>query len=88
MEQILGPDIMGHPVWNIRSKTPQNEATTVPWHQGIVITQKEKYKICFYMFRNTQKLVFRTDMENSVFVHINTHKNIFEQSYNNHIFLV
>ena len=35
MEQLLGTeDIMGHPVWNLRTKTPQNEATTVPWHQG------------------------------------------------------
>ena len=28
---------MGHPVWNLRTKTPQNEATTVPWHQGITV---------------------------------------------------
>ena len=28
---------MGHPVWNLRTKTPQNEATTVPWHQGITL---------------------------------------------------
>ncbi len=34
-EQILGtPDISGHPVWNLRTKTPNNAATTVPWHQG------------------------------------------------------
>ena len=24
---------LGHPVWNLRTKTPQNEQTTVPWHQ-------------------------------------------------------
>ena len=23
----------GHPVWNLRTKTPKNEQTTVPWHQ-------------------------------------------------------
>ena len=23
----------GHPVWNLRTKTPHNEQTTVPWHQ-------------------------------------------------------
>ena len=23
----------GHSVWNLRTKTPQNEQTTVPWHQ-------------------------------------------------------
>jgi hypothetical protein len=26
IEQILGPEIAGHPVWNVRSKTPLN-----PW---------------------------------------------------------
>jgi len=35
VEQLLGTaDIEGHPVWNLRTKTPQNEATNVPWHQG------------------------------------------------------
>jgi hypothetical protein len=35
MEQFLGTsDIQGNPVWNIRTKCPQNEATVVPWHQG------------------------------------------------------
>lgn len=33
IEQLIGPDIAGNPVWNLRTKTPQNEATTVPWHQ-------------------------------------------------------
>jgi len=34
-EQILGTqDIAGHPVWNLRTKIPNNQATTVPWHQG------------------------------------------------------
>ena len=37
VEQLIGPDIMGHPVWNLRTKTPQNEATTVPWHQGVCV---------------------------------------------------
>jgi len=27
------PLITGHPVWNLRTKIPQNEQTTVPWHQ-------------------------------------------------------
>lgn len=26
-------DIAGHPVWNLRAKTPQQEQATVPWHQ-------------------------------------------------------
>ena len=36
VEQLIGPDIAGNPVWNLRTKTPQNEATTVPWHQGLI----------------------------------------------------
>jgi hypothetical protein len=33
IEQILGPEIAGHPVWNLRSKTPRTALATVPWHQ-------------------------------------------------------
>lgn len=33
VRQIIGPDIAGHPIWNIRSKTPQTRRMTVPWHQ-------------------------------------------------------
>jgi hypothetical protein len=33
VEQILGPEIAGHPVWNLRTKTPLNPLATVPWHQ-------------------------------------------------------
>lgn len=33
MEQILGTEIAGHPVWNLRAKTPLNPLATVPWHQ-------------------------------------------------------
>lgn len=33
VEQILGPDIVGHPVWNLRSKAPGHDLSTVPWHQ-------------------------------------------------------
>nr|CAB3264842.1 phytanoyl-CoA dioxygenase-like [Phallusia mammillata] len=32
-EQLVGPELAGHPVWNLRTKTPHNEQTTVPWHQ-------------------------------------------------------
>lgn len=31
--QALGDDIAGHPVWNLRCKTPGQEQSTVPWHQ-------------------------------------------------------
>lgn len=34
IEQLIGPNIAGSPVWNLRTKTPKNEATLVPWHQG------------------------------------------------------
>ena len=33
VEQFIGPNIAGHPVWNLRTKTPVNEQATVPWHQ-------------------------------------------------------
>ena len=33
IEQLLGSEIVGHPVWNLRSKTPTNSLATVPWHQ-------------------------------------------------------
>ncbi|XP_038072101.1 uncharacterized protein LOC119740762 [Patiria miniata] len=33
MEQLIGPEIAGHPVWNLRVKTPKHEQSTVPWHQ-------------------------------------------------------
>src|SRR5581483_2652987 len=40
MEQILGPEIAGHPVWNLRSKTPHNPLATVPWHQDTAYLAK------------------------------------------------
>ena len=33
VEDLIGPDIAGHPIWNIRSKTPRTTLMTVPWHQ-------------------------------------------------------
>ena len=33
VENWVGKDIAGHPVWNIRSKTPKTVRMTVPWHQ-------------------------------------------------------
>ena len=32
-EQLLGPDIAGNPVWNLRVKLPEHEEGVVPWHQ-------------------------------------------------------
>ena len=33
VEQFIGPDIVGHPVSVIRTKTPNTALMTVPWHQ-------------------------------------------------------
>lgn len=32
-KQLIGEDIAGHPVWNLRTKTPGQEQAVVPWHQ-------------------------------------------------------
>ena len=42
IEQILGPEIAGHPVWNLRSKTPRNPLATVPWHQDTAYLRPER----------------------------------------------
>jgi ectoine hydroxylase-related dioxygenase (phytanoyl-CoA dioxygenase family) len=45
-EQILGTaDISGHPVWNLRTKTPKNEETTVPWHQDVAYLDNRSYNV-------------------------------------------
>ena len=50
MEQLLGTkDILGHPVWNLRCKTPNNEATTVPWHQGMTICMLTKQELQYFI---------------------------------------
>lgn len=33
VEQLVGPNIIGHTVWNLRVKLPHNESEVVPWHQ-------------------------------------------------------
>ncbi|XP_069117187.1 phytanoyl-CoA dioxygenase domain-containing protein 1 homolog [Argopecten irradians] len=45
IEQLIGPEIAGHPLWNLRTKTPQNEATTVPWHQDSAYLDNKSYKV-------------------------------------------
>ncbi|ESO90037.1 hypothetical protein LOTGIDRAFT_233877 [Lottia gigantea] len=45
VEQLIGPEIAAHPVWNLRTKTPQNEATTVPWHQDVGYLDNSSYKV-------------------------------------------
>ncbi|KAL5011309.1 hypothetical protein ScPMuIL_009860 [Solemya velum] len=43
IEQIIGPDISGHPVWNMRTKTPLSAATNIPWHQDSGYFSNESY---------------------------------------------
>ncbi|XP_069117186.1 phytanoyl-CoA dioxygenase domain-containing protein 1 homolog [Argopecten irradians] len=45
IEQLIGPEIAGHPLWNLRTKIPQNEATTVPWHQDSAYLDNKSYKV-------------------------------------------
>ncbi|KAL8622941.1 hypothetical protein ACOMHN_027062 [Nucella lapillus] len=45
VEQLIGDDIMGHPVWNLRTKTPNNQATTVPWHQDCAYLDTRSYNV-------------------------------------------
>lgn len=39
--QLLGEDVGGHPVWNLRCKTPQQEQATVPWHQDTAYLDRD-----------------------------------------------
>lgn len=43
IEQLIGPDIAGHPVWNLRTKTPNSVATDIPWHQDSAYFSNESY---------------------------------------------
>ncbi|GAQ78590.1 hypothetical protein KFL_000150440 [Klebsormidium nitens] len=43
--QLLGDDIGGHPVWNLRPKTPQQEQATVPWHQDAAYLDKVAWEV-------------------------------------------
>ncbi|OWF42670.1 phytanoyl-CoA dioxygenase-like [Mizuhopecten yessoensis] len=45
IEQLIGPDIASSPVWNLRTKTPRNEATVVPWHQDSAYFDNDSYKV-------------------------------------------
>ena len=33
LEQLIGPEVSGNPVWNIRIKVPGVSEADVPWHQ-------------------------------------------------------
>ena len=37
MEQLLGPEVAGNPLWNLRVKLPKHGPEVVPWHQVFYI---------------------------------------------------
>lgn len=43
--QLLGDDVGGHPVWNLRCKTPQQEQATVPWHQDTAYLDRDCWRV-------------------------------------------
>jgi len=45
IEQVLGSDIAAHPVWNLRTKTPNNPNVTVPWHQDAAYMTDESVNL-------------------------------------------
>lgn len=45
IEQLIGPDIATSPVWNLRTKTPKNNATIVPWHQDSGYFDNQSYNV-------------------------------------------
>ena len=55
VENWVGKDISGHPVWNIRSKTPQTARMTVPWHQDSA-----------YLKDGAEKIISTQEMGNAV----------------------
>ena len=66
IEQLIGPDIAGNPILNLRTKTPQNEATTVPWHQGRIFIIHSKNETTHRLIQMTlphfvQNIVMTTD---------------------------
>ena len=40
-EQIIGPEILAHPQYNLRAKLPYQSATEVPWHQDLALLGPE-----------------------------------------------
>ncbi|XP_046370068.2 uncharacterized protein LOC124144624 [Haliotis rufescens] len=43
IEQLIGPDIAGHPTWNLRTKTPESKIGAIPWHQDSGYFSNESY---------------------------------------------
>lgn len=47
VEQLIGPEVAGHPVWNLRIKPPVKDPAqdrmTVPWHQDSAYFSEDSY---------------------------------------------
>ena len=41
VEEILGPEILAHPQYNLRAKLPNQDETVVPWHQDLALLERE-----------------------------------------------
>ncbi len=42
VESIIGPEILAHPQFNIRTKLPDQAETVLPWHQDLAFVDSEK----------------------------------------------
>jgi len=40
-QQVIGEEVAAHPNWSLRSKTPNQEQATVPWHQDSAYLEPE-----------------------------------------------
>ncbi|KAL0477779.1 phytanoyl-CoA dioxygenase [Acrasis kona] len=43
VSQLIGPKVSGHPVWNLRVKTPGQEQAVVPWHQDHSYSSRDSW---------------------------------------------
>ncbi|XP_033724791.1 1-deoxypentalenic acid 11-beta-hydroxylase-like [Pecten maximus] len=59
VEQIVGPEISAHAVWNLRPKAPGHTETLVPWHQDSAYFDVDTYNVhvctAWIPFVNTTK---------------------------------
>ena len=39
--QILGPEVLAHPQYNLRAKLPDQQQTVVPWHQDLGYLERD-----------------------------------------------
>eukprot|EP00658_Telonema_sp_P-2_P044296 TRINITY_DN3215_c0_g2_i5.p1 TRINITY_DN3215_c0_g2~~TRINITY_DN3215_c0_g2_i5.p1 ORF type:complete len:356 (+),score=77.06 TRINITY_DN3215_c0_g2_i5:77-1144(+) len=44
-EQLIGGNIAGHPVWNLRTKVPSFKQATVPWHQDTAYLSEDSWSV-------------------------------------------